>query len=145
VARGAEALFVGGDNTVEVSIQSVVKAGEQGHIPVISCTPQDVKGGVLMGLGADYVEVGRVEGRLAAEVLSGHDPASVPIGTVMPKKLALNLSVLARLAPRWQIPPELLESAAITIDENGQRRDKSPTPAARARPSSASSPGPPGS
>ena len=107
VARGAEAIFVGGDNTVEVSIQSVVKAGVQGRIPVIACAPGDVTQGVMMGLGADYVEVGRIEGRLAAEVLSGRDPAAIPIGTVMPKKLGLNLSVLSGLAGAWQIPADL--------------------------------------
>jgi ABC-type uncharacterized transport system substrate-binding protein len=122
VARGAEAIFVGGDNTVEVSIQSVVKAGNQGRIPVIACAPGDVKVGVLLGLGADYREVGRVEGRLAAEILSGHDPASIPIGTVMPEKLGLNLSVLPSLAAKWQIPTDLQESAAIIVDANGKRR-----------------------
>lgn len=122
VARGAEAIFVGGDNTVEVSIQSVVKAGGQGRIPVIGCAPGDVSAGVLLGLGADYREVGRIEGRLAAKILSGRDPASIPIGTVMPKKLGLNLSVLPSLAAKWQIPPDLQASAAITIDANGQRR-----------------------
>ena len=124
LARNVDAIFIGGDNTVEMSMRSVVKVANEGHIPVIACAPGHADLGVLIGLGADYQEVGRIEGLLAGDILSGRDPATVPIGNVMPKKLGLNLTVLSRLHARWQIQPELLQSAAITIDENGQRHER---------------------
>jgi ABC-type uncharacterized transport system substrate-binding protein len=78
-----------------------------------------------------------VEGELAAELLSGRDPATVPIVNLTPNKLALNLSVLRRLQAKWEIPPDVLESAAIVIDEKGQRTEKARTPPAGPQPSAA--------
>jgi ABC-type uncharacterized transport system substrate-binding protein len=136
LARGVEAIFIGGDNTVEMAMNTIVKVANDGRTPVIACAPGHAEVGALIGLGADYVEVGRAEGQLAADLLSGRDPATVPIVNLTPNKLALNLSVLRRLQAKWEIPPDVLESAAIVIDEKGQRTVKankppgSPPPAA---------------
>jgi ABC-type uncharacterized transport system substrate-binding protein len=124
LARGVEAIFIGGDNTVEMAMSTIVKVASEGRIPVIGCAPGHVDVGALVGLGADYVEVGRAEGDLAADLLSGRDPAAVPVVNLTPNKLALNLSVLSRLQMKWEIPPDLLASAAIVIDEKGQRTEK---------------------
>jgi ABC-type uncharacterized transport system substrate-binding protein len=137
LARGVEAIFIGGDNTVEMAMNTIVKLANDGRIPVIGCAPGHADAGALIGLGADYVEVGRVEGQLAAELLSGRDPATVPIVNLTPNKLALNLSVLRRLQAKWEIPPDVLESAAIVIDEKGQRTEKARTPSAGPQPAAA--------
>ncbi|MGC9998453.1 MAG: ABC transporter substrate-binding protein, partial [Terriglobia bacterium] len=137
LARGVEAIFIGGDNTVEMAMNTIVKLANDGRIPVIGCAPGHADAGALIGLGADYVEVGRVEGELAAELLSGRDPATVPIVNLTPNKLALNLSVLRRLQAKWEIPPDVLESAAIVIDEKGQRTEKTRTSPTGAQPSAA--------
>ena len=137
LARGVEAIFIGGDNTVEMAMSTIVKLANEGRIPVIGCAPGHADVGALIGLGADYVEVGRAEGRLAADLLSGRDPATVPIANLTPNKLALNLSVLRRLQAKWVIPPDILESAAIVIDEKGQRTEKARTPPAGPQPAAA--------
>jgi len=69
VGRGIEAIWLGGDNTVEMAIDGLVAAGIKGRIPVFANTPDLVKHGVLVGLGANYGEVGRLAGHMAAEVL----------------------------------------------------------------------------
>jgi len=137
LARGVEAIFIGGDNTVEMAMNTIVKLANEGRIPVIGCAPGHADTGALIGLGADYVEVGRAEGELAADLLSGRDPATVPIANLTPNKLALNLSVLRRLQAKWEIPPDVLESAAIVIDEKGQRTEKAHTPSAGPQPAAA--------
>jgi ABC-type uncharacterized transport system substrate-binding protein len=137
LARGVEAIFIGGDNTVEMAMNTIVKLADEGRVPVIACAPGHADAGALIGLGADYVEVGRAEGRLAADLLSGRDPATVPIGNLTPNKLGLNLSVLRRLQAKWEIPPDILESAAIVIDEKGQRTEKARTPPAGPQPAAA--------
>jgi ABC-type uncharacterized transport system substrate-binding protein len=121
VARGVEALFVGGDNTVDVAIKSVVKAANRGRIPVFTCTPANIESGVLLGLGADYREVGRTIGELAGDVLNGYDPAKYAIADVLPKKLALNLAALAQVRGPWHVPDDMRASAALGIDEKGGR------------------------
>jgi putative ABC transport system substrate-binding protein len=124
LARGVDAIFIGGDNTVELAMATIAKLATEGHVPVIGCAPGHVDSGAFIGLGADYIEVGRAEGHLAADLLSGRDPTTVPIGNLTPNKLALNLSVLSHLQARWVVPPDLLESAAIVIDEQGKRTEK---------------------
>jgi len=130
LARGVDAIFIGGDNTVEMAMSTITKLATEGRVPVIGCAPGHADVGALIGLGADYVEVGRAEGRLAADLLSGRDPASVPIINLTPNKLGLNLSVLPHLQAKWVVPADVLESAAIIIDEKGQRREKSNAPGA---------------
>ncbi len=124
VARGAEALFIGGDNTVEMSMESVVKAARQGRIPVFGYAPGHVDVGALVGLGADYIEVGRVEGELAGDILNGRDPRTVRIENVLPQTLALNKTALAGLRDRWQVPPEVQAAALVVIDEQGRKVKK---------------------
>jgi len=124
LARGVEAIFIGGDNTVEIAMNVITKLANEGHIPVITTVPGHADEGAFIGLGADYVEVGRAQGRLAADMLTGRDPATVPIINLSPNKLALNLSVLSRLQAKWVVPADMLESAAIVIDEKGQRTVK---------------------
>ncbi len=119
VARGAQALFIGCDNTVETATHSVLKAASQGHIPVLTYEASWVERGALLGLGADYVQVGDMEGQLAGEILRGRDPATIPITNMVPKRLGLNLSVLANLRDPWRVPPDVLATAAIGVDEKG--------------------------
>jgi ABC-type uncharacterized transport system substrate-binding protein len=61
--RGVEAIFIGGDNTVEIAMSVIVSLAIEGRIPVIACAPGHADEGALIGLGADYVEVGRAEGQ----------------------------------------------------------------------------------
>jgi hypothetical protein len=116
------------------ALNVIVKLANEGGIPVIACPPVHAEQGALIGLGADYVEVGHAEGQLAADMLSGHDPATVPIINLTPNKLALNLSMLPRLQEKWMFPPEILESAAIVINEKGQRTEKARKPPASPQP-----------
>jgi len=119
-ARGAEALWVGGDVTVMTAIDSVVAAANKSGIPVFTVIPPNVKRGALFDLGADYREVGRLAGVLAGDILNGRDPASVPIENVMPEILTLNLQTLGHLSNAWTIPDEIRQKAHFVIDEKGQ-------------------------
>jgi len=119
-ARGAEALWVGGDVTVMTAIDSVVAAGNKAGIPVFTVIPPNVKHGALFDLGADYHEVGRLAGVLAGDILNGRDPATVPIENVMPEIEAINLQALGHLSGNWKITDDVRQKAQIVIDENGQ-------------------------
>jgi len=142
LARGVEAIFIGGDNTVEIAMNVVVKVANEGRIPVITTVPGHADEGAFIGLGADYVEVGWAEGQLAADLLSGRDPATVPIINLSPNRLALNLSVFSRLQAKWVVPPDILESAAIVIDEKGRRTEKARPPRSGAHREDGSGTGP---
>jgi ABC-type uncharacterized transport system substrate-binding protein len=118
-ARGAQCIYVGGDNTVETAIDSVVRAASANGAAVVSNTPADVRRGAALCLGANYFEVGRMTGKMAAEILQGRDPATVEIRDVMPRKLAINMKAVNALKKPWKIPGEILDAADILIDEAG--------------------------
>ncbi len=126
VSRGAEALWVGGDNTVEVAVDSVVTAAREGRIPVFVNSPQEVEQGALFGLGANYYEVGLLAGELAGRILRGADPAAIEIRNVVPERLALNTDAIKGLKAPWHIPPSLMAKADIVIGEGHPKTPRAP-------------------
>ncbi|HEY5792057.1 MAG TPA: ABC transporter substrate-binding protein, partial [Chthoniobacterales bacterium] len=131
-ARGAEALWVNGDVTVITAIDSLLAAANKANIPVFTVIPPNVKSGALFDLGADYFEVGRLGGILAGEILSGKDPAAVPIENVMPEMLALNLRTAGKFSAKWRIPPALRERARLIVNEDGSEQAAPPPKTAAA-------------
>ena len=124
VARGVEALWMGGDVTVMTAADSLISTAKKGRIPVFTVIPPNVKKGSLFDLGADYPEVGRLAGNLAGEILSGRKPADVPITNVMPEMLAVNLRATKDLQTPWQVSDELLKRANLLIDDAGAEQTK---------------------
>ena len=96
-ARGADALLISGDNTVASAPNSILSAAKPAHIPVFSILAGNVKLGALFELGANYLEVGRLTGALAARILQGADPAAIPVTNIVPQMMSLNLTALAGL------------------------------------------------
>ena len=119
-ARGVQALWVGGDNTVELAMDSVVKAGRQAGIPVLTNAPSHLKAGAFSSLGADYREVGRLTGVMAGKVLKGQKISSFPVENVVPQQLALNMAALKGLRERWQVDEDTRAKASILADEEGR-------------------------
>ncbi len=131
VARGAEALWIGGDNTVASAADSVVSAARAGHIPVFSILTGNAKQGALFEAGADFYEVGRQTGELAAQILRGADPATIPVVNSVPARLVINRTALSGLRDPWKPTREALDRAHGVIDESGIH-EKSDPPAGAA-------------
>jgi putative tryptophan/tyrosine transport system substrate-binding protein len=124
VARGVEALWMGGDVTVMSAVDSVIAAAKKGRIPVFTVIPPNAKRGALFDVGADYDEVGRLTGLLAGEILNGRSPGSVAIENVMPEMLTLNQAVVAGLKAKWTISEAMLQRAQLVIDAQGAEHAK---------------------
>jgi len=133
VARNVQALWVGGDNVVEMSVSSMVKAAREGHIPVFTNEPFHAQEGALLSLGGDYHEIGRLAGDLAGQLLNGLDPMTVRIENKVPPRLAFNLAALVGLRDRWQIPPDLLARSEIVAD-GAKKGPSGPGPASSPSP-----------
>jgi ABC-type uncharacterized transport system substrate-binding protein len=130
VSRGAQALWISGDVTVLVAAESVVKAANKGHIPVFTIIPPNVTHGALFDIGTNFYEIGKKTGDLAAQVLNGTDPASIPVVNMVPEEIAVNRLALAGLRDTWKFPPDLLERAQIVVDEQGVHDHSKPASAA---------------
>src|SRR5215467_7167141 len=97
VSRDAEALWISGDVTVSVAADSVIAVGRKAHIPVFSITPGKPDRGTLFDYGADFYEIGKQTGELAARILHGSDPRQIPITNMIPTYFVLNKQALKGL------------------------------------------------
>ena len=130
VARGVEALWIGGDNTVASAAVSVMAAAGAGHIPVFSILTGNAEQGALFESGADFYEVGRQTGELAARILGGADPATIPVVNSVPPRLVINRTALSGLRDPWRPTREALDRAHSVIDESGTHTKSDPASAA---------------
>lgn len=123
IARGAEAIFVPGDTTVISAVDSVIATAAKAGIPVFSVNPGAPDRGTLFDVGFNFREVGLVAGRLAADLLSGTDPRTVPIRETaqeIPPYLVLNVAIEAAAPDRWRVPDDLKAQARYLIDHTGR-------------------------
>ncbi len=114
--KGVEAIWVGGDNIIEMAIETVIKAGHEAGIPVITNNPDHALSGAFVTLGANYYEVGVKLGELTAEILSGRAMRSVPIENIVPENLVINIKDNKHINNLWKLPDEVLKRASKIIE-----------------------------
>ena len=119
VARGAEALWIGGDVTVSVAAESVIAVGRRARIPVFSITPGKPDRGTLFDYGADFYQIGRQTGDLASRILRGADPIQIPIKNEVPINFVVNKIATKDLKQRWSFPDNVLRRANVVVDDSG--------------------------
>lgn len=133
VSRGAEALWVGGDNVMMSAIDTAIATARRSRIPVFSITPGKPERGTLFDLGLDFHELGRLAGTLAADVLRGADPAKIPVRDVLdevPRRIIINTLAVNGLKDPWRITAEARRLATVIVDGTGVHE----TAAAKTRP-----------
>jgi len=126
-AQGVQALWVGGDNTVALALDSVVSAARKARIPVISALPIEPNRGTLLDIGTNFYDAGRMTGKMAVEILGGVDPATIPIPDKIPQKLVVNRQALKGLKDPWQFPQDITARADVIVDEAGLQRKEART------------------
>jgi ABC-type uncharacterized transport system substrate-binding protein len=124
IGRGVQAIWVGGDNTVLSALDTVIAAARKARIPVFTISPGNPERGTLFDMGADFYAVGQVTGLLAAQVLRGTDPATLPVKNFWPKRLDINATAMKGLKDPWRLPPDLLAEATVVLDDKGVHQKK---------------------
>ena len=126
MSRGIDVLWVSPDITVSTALEVMVSAARRSGVPVITSLPGSTKRGSMLDLGADYYSIGRVQGTMAADILEGRDPATIPVENWMPVELHLNLTNLEGLRKPWVIPDSIIQTASQVIDDSGLREQDVP-------------------
>ena len=114
--RGVDALWIGGDNVVELAIDQLIGAARKAGVPVFTNTPNHATKGALFGVGADYYNVGRAAGKMMAEILDGADPSSFRIDNVVPEELVVNPGVAEWAGDQWTLPQEIILKAKKIVE-----------------------------
>lgn len=130
LSRGVQALWISGDITVTLAADPIIQLAKRSRIPVFTSQPPKIKSGALFDLGADYIEDGRITGRIAADVLDGKSPSSIPVENIVPKQFLYNETALAGLKDDWSIPASLRAKADgwITASETNIPEGRPPPP-----------------
>jgi putative tryptophan/tyrosine transport system substrate-binding protein len=95
--RNVEAVWVTGDNTALQSFDGIVNATQNAHMPLIINDPEFTAKGALVCVGLGWYPPGKAGGLLAARVLKGENPSTIPFQEVAEQKLVLNHDVAAKL------------------------------------------------
>lgn len=97
VAQGADCINNFTDNNVVDNLSAVIKAANDGGIPVFGSEIEQVKNGCLASESIDYVALGEQTGRMAARILSGEDTSTMPVEEVEDATPVYNSEVLEAL------------------------------------------------
>lgn len=97
VQQGVDVLWEVGDNTVNEGLEALIKAGLDAGIPVVNSDANSCIRGSLAGVGISFYESGYAAGDLAARVLLGESPASIPFEEIRVVRIGVNLEVAKQL------------------------------------------------
>jgi ABC-type uncharacterized transport system substrate-binding protein len=127
LSKGVDFVWISGDTTAIAGTEVIVSACRKAGVPVISNIPGLEGKGVLACVGANYNMVGHRAGEMAAKVLQGQSPGSIPVEALIPEVLTFNIKGIDKLKDRWTVPPDMKEKAAVFISDEGTI-DKRPKP-----------------
>jgi len=113
VLRTADALYITGSNLVDSQISTIVSTATRARTPTISHLQDLVEKGVLLGVGPDSYQEGRLAGEKALRILKGEKPAAVPIET--PGQVMVMINMKTVQAGGFQIPPEFMKTVTKKI------------------------------
>jgi putative ABC transport system substrate-binding protein len=108
--RGIQAMWVTGDNTALQGFDGIAKAAADARLPLIINDPEFTHRGAVASVGLGWYEAGKAASKLAARVLRGERPQSIPFEEVAVKKVVLNHEVAKKLGLTF--PPAVVQEAA---------------------------------
>lgn len=98
------------DNTVVDNLPIIIEKANAVNIPVFGSEEEQVGNGCIASAGIDYIELGKIAGKMAAKVLKGEDVSGMPYETIAESKVTVNEKVAADLSVT--LPAEILDTAS---------------------------------
>ena len=90
-SRRIDALCQVAGNLLGSSFSSISRAARQAKLPVFAFLSTQAQQGAVVVVARDYYDGGREAGLLAARVMRGEDPASLPIQPLQTTRTIVNL------------------------------------------------------
>jgi ABC-type uncharacterized transport system substrate-binding protein len=111
LVSGVDAVFGMADNTVVSAFSALDQACRKERIPLLADDNSEMGSGALYSCGASAKGEGRHTGQIAARVLLGEDPATIPFQPSTEMETAVDLAVAAHLGVA--LPSALLKEASV--------------------------------
>lgn len=111
IGKNVDAVFSPIDNTVASAMPNVVQVLNQAKVPFYVAADSMVADGGLATDGVNYVELGKATGTMAAKVLNGAEPATMPVQTMSNTQIYINPTTAKQIG--IEIPKDILDQATI--------------------------------
>ncbi|MBV1790457.1 ABC transporter substrate-binding protein [Marinobacterium sp. D7] len=108
-----EAIYCPTDNTILTALESVVKVGIDGKIPVFSGDTGSVERGAVAALGFNYHDIGRQTGAVVVRILKGEKAGDIPVRVAVGSDLYVNTSMAKRMGV--EIPQSVLKRTTKVV------------------------------
>jgi putative ABC transport system substrate-binding protein len=109
-----DAIYCPTDNTILTALESVVKAGIDGQIPVFAAETNAVERGAVASLGFNYGDIGRQTGDVVVRILKGEKVGDIPVRVAKGSELYVNPKMAARMGV--EIPAAVLARATKVVE-----------------------------
>lgn len=113
ISKDLDAICQISDNLTSASFGSILRAARKAGLPLFGFQSSQAREGAVAVIARDFEDAGREAAFLAARILRGESPASIPFQPVKNSRLIINLDA-ARHA-NLDVPPPLIERADSLI------------------------------
>lgn len=104
------------DNTVVQALQVVLAQANDAKIPVFGSEIEQVRSGCVASMGIDYLELGKITGKMAAKVLKGESKASdMPFESAEKAELYVNTAAAEQIG--MKLDEAYIKNAAEKFDQ----------------------------
>lgn len=100
------------DNNVVANLTTVLEQANANNIPVYGSEVEQVKKGCLASISIDYLALGKKTGEMAAEVLSGKDPGTIPVAQITDGSAVVNKDVMSKF--KLTLPDAYKDAEMVT-------------------------------
>jgi ABC-type uncharacterized transport system substrate-binding protein len=114
-SRRIDALCQIPGNLTASAFPSIAQAARRARLPIFAFQSSQARAGAAVVLARDYGDGGRESGLLAARVMRGESPATIPFQLVSRTKLIVNLE--AARGAGLTLPPALIKRAEEVIGQ----------------------------
>lgn len=109
-----DAIYLPTDNTIASAVPAIIKTAKENNIPVFGAEKGEVQNGAIATRGIDYFTLGKETGQIAARVLNGEDPASIPITGSQNLQLIVNMKSVEDF--NLEIPASIKDEIDLLIE-----------------------------
>jgi ABC-type uncharacterized transport system substrate-binding protein len=113
MSRRIDAVLQIGGNLTAAAFSSIGQAARKARVPVFALQSEQARQGATVVLARDCDEAGKLAALMAARIMRGESPASIPFASVTATRLIVNLEAAAAVG--LKIPPVLLRQAQEVI------------------------------
>lgn len=111
LAEKADAVFSPIDNTIASAMPIVMQTLNKAKVPFYVGADSMVNDGGLATYGINYEVLGQETAKMAAKVLNGTDPGTIPVMTMQDMNIYINLQTAEELGITF--PQEILDKAVV--------------------------------